>query len=48
MRKRNIKVNVFLNDVEKKMLEEKSNKVKLWKSGFIRFLIRDYTDDKSL
>ncbi len=29
MRKRNIKVNVFLNDVEKKMLEEKSNKVKL-------------------
>lgn len=48
MRKRNIKVNVFLNDVEKKMLEEKSNKVRLWKSGFIRFLIRDYTDDKSL
>ena len=29
MRKRNIKVNVFLNDLEKKMLEEKSNKVRL-------------------
>lgn len=48
MRKRNIKVNVFLNDVDKKMLEEKSNKARLSQSDFIRFLIRDYTDDKSL
>lgn len=41
-------MNVFLNDVDKKMLEEKSNKARLSQSDFIRFLIRDYTDDKSL
>lgn len=46
MRKRNIKINVFLNDMEKKMLEEKSNKARLSQSGFIRKLICDYTDDK--
>ena len=29
MRKRNIKINVFLNDMEKKMIEEKYNKARL-------------------
>ena len=48
MRKRNIKINVFLNEYEKKMLEEKSNKARLSQSDFIRNLIRDYTDDKPL
>ena len=48
MRKRNIKVNVFLNEEEKKMLEEKSNKARLSQSDFIRNLIRDYTNDKPL
>ncbi len=46
MRKRNIKINVFLNESEKKILEEKSNKARLSQSDFIRNLIRDYTDDK--
>ena len=46
MRKRNIKINVFLNDMEKKMLEEKSNKARLSQSGFIIKLICDYTNDK--
>ena len=48
MRKRNIKINVFLNESEKKMLEEKSNKARLSQSDFIRNLIHNYTDDKSL
>lgn len=39
MRTRNIKINVFLNEDEKKMLEEKSNKSKLSQSDFIRKLI---------
>lgn len=39
MRKRNIKINVFLNEDEKKMLEEKSNKSKLSQSDFVRKLI---------
>ena len=43
MRKRNIKINVFLNEYEKKMLEEKSNKARLSQSDFIRNLIRDYS-----
>lgn len=47
MRKRNIKVNVFLNEEEKKMLEEKSNKARLSQSDFIRFLINDYTNNNS-
>lgn len=46
MRKRNIKINVFLNEEEKKMLEAKSNEARLSQSDFIRNLIRDYTDDK--
>ena len=48
MRKRNIKINVFLNEDEKRMLVEKSNKARLSQSDFIRKLIRDYTNDKPL
>lgn len=48
MRKRNIKINLFLNEAEKKMLEEKSNRARLSQSDFIRNLIRDYTDSKPL
>lgn len=48
MRKRNIKINVFLNEDEKKMLEEKSNIAKLSKSDFIRMLIQDYSEKKVL
>lgn len=47
MRKRNIKINVFLNEFEKKMLEEKSNKVRLSQSDFIRKLINDYANNNS-
>lgn len=46
MRKRNIKVNVFLNEKEKKMLEEKSKNTKLSQSDFIRTLIRDFEQEK--
>lgn len=42
MRKRNIKVNVFFNEEEKKMLEEKSKNSKLSQSDFIRTLIKRY------
>ena len=45
MRKRNIKINVFLNEDEKQMLVEKSNKAKLSQFDFIRKLINDYTND---
>ena len=45
MRKRNIKINVFLDEEEKQMLVEKSNKAKLSQSDFIRRLINDYTND---
>lgn len=48
MRKRNIKINVFLNYDEKKMLEEKSNKAKLSQSYFFRMLIQDYSEKKVL
>ena len=48
MRKRNIKVNVFLNEVEKKMLEEKSKNSKLSQSDFIRTLIRDFEQEKPI
>lgn len=47
MRKRNIKINVFLNEFEKKMLEEKSNKARLSQSDFIRKLINDYANNNS-
>lgn len=39
MRKRNIKINVYLNEEEKKMLEEKSNEARLSQSDFIRNII---------
>lgn len=42
MRTRNIKINVCLNETEKKMLEEKSSKIKLSQSDFIRKLITEY------
>ena len=42
MRARNIKINVYLNEEEKKMLEEKSTKTKLFQSYFIRNLIEDF------
>ena len=42
MRTRNIKINVYLNGTEKKMLEEKSSKIKLSQSDFIRKLIDDF------
>ncbi len=47
MRKRNIKINVFLNEDEKRMLVEKSNKARLSQSDFIRKLIDDF-DEKFL
>lgn len=45
MRKRNIKINVFLNEDEKQMLVEKSNKAKLSQPDFIRKLINNYAND---
>lgn len=39
MRTRNIKINVYINEEEKKMLKEKSNKNKLSQFDFIRNLI---------
>lgn len=41
-------MNVFLNEEEKKILEEKSKNAKLSQSDFIRNLICDYIDDKTL
>lgn len=43
MRNRNIKLNVFLNEREHDLLIEKTNKVRLTQSEFIRKLIKDYT-----
>ena len=48
MRTRNIKINVYLNQNEKKMLEEKSSKSKLSQSEFFRMLIQDYSTNKIL
>ena len=45
MRTRNIKLNVFLNEQEQKLLKEKSNKARLSQSDFIRMLIEDYSDE---
>lgn len=45
MRKGNIKINVYLNEEERKMLEEKSNKAKLSHSDFIRNLIEDFKEN---
>lgn len=47
MRKRNIKINVFLNEDEKRMLVEKSNKSRLSQSDFIRKLINEYSNSKT-
>lgn len=46
MRTRNIKINVYLNEEEKKMLEVKSNKARLSQSDFIRKLISNYKDNE--
>jgi len=43
MRNRNIKLNVFLSVREHDLLIEKTNKVRLTQSDFIRMLIKDYT-----
>lgn len=40
---RNIKLNVFLSVREHDLLIEKTNKVRLTQSDFIRMLIKDYT-----
>ena len=45
MRTRNIKINVYLNEEEKKMLEEKSIKIKKSQSDFIRNLIADFKEN---
>ena len=42
MRTRHIKINVFLNETEKKILEEKSSKIKLSQSDFFRKWIDDF------
>ncbi|MBQ3474688.1 MAG: hypothetical protein IJH20_00740 [Bacilli bacterium] len=42
MRNRNIKLNVFLSVREHDLLIEKTNKVRLTQSDFIRKLINDY------
>ncbi len=46
MRIRNNKINVFLNNEEKLMLIEKSNKANLSQSGFLRLLITEYYPSK--
>ncbi len=48
MRTRHIKINVYLNENEKKMLEEKSSKMKLSQSDFLKMLIQDYSENKIL
>lgn len=42
IRVRNIKLNVFLNEEEQKLLKEKSNKARLTQSDLIRNLITEY------
>lgn len=44
MRTRNIKINIFLNEEEKTLLQEKSVKNKLSQSSFIRNLIHEYSE----
>ena len=48
MRNRNIKLNVFLNEREHDSLIEKTNKVRLTQSDFIRKLISDYKCESNL
>ena len=45
IRVRNIKLNVFLNEEEQKILKEKSNKARLTQSDFIRNLITEYDNN---
>ena len=45
IRIRNIKLNVFLNEEEQKLLKEKSNKARLTQSDFIRNLITEYDNN---
>lgn len=40
-----MKLNVFLNEEEQKLLKEKSNKARLTKSDFIRNLITEYDNN---
>ena len=47
IRTRNIKLNVFLSEEEKKLLKEKSNKAGLSQSEFIRNLILNYSNNNS-
>lgn len=42
MRIRNIKINVYLNEEEKKILKDKSNKARLSQSSFIRNSIESF------
>lgn len=42
MRNRNIKINIFLNEDEKKIFDEKAKKSGLSKSEFFRKIILDY------
>ena len=48
MRNRNIKLNVFLSVREHDLLIEKTNKVRLTQSDFIRKLINDYKYESDL
>lgn len=48
MRNRNIKLNIFLNEREHDLLIEKTNKVRLTQSAFIRKLINDYRYESNL
>lgn len=45
IRIRNIKLNVFLNEEEQKLLKQKSNKARLTQSEFIRNLITEYDNN---
>ena len=44
---KNIKINIYLNETEKKMLKEKSSEMKLSQSNFIRKLIDDFKTQKT-
>ena len=48
MRKRNIKVNFYLNENEKNILNEKHKKAKLSQSDFLRYLIINYQNKNLL
>ena len=48
MRNRNIKFNVFLSIREHNLLKEKSSKIRLTQSDFIRKLITDYSFENKI